>query len=224
MPEVIKMDIKDKLLYKIDKKTMESRVSKLKIGVIVAILIFIIYLLSISLTGIGNVGIFNPDSDLLNAHGLYENTNEIMISFSGSSNPYSDIQFEPGSYDEANNGYEKTLEIIKLLGKEINYLESIQYSNATDQKYVDLILKKQKLSLEWYKLELKRYELSRDFFSAVITDQFEFSNQKEEILKKQKDLKIDVAIENIFTYLKENPELKNRLQNLGLSGNYLGEK
>lgn len=218
------MDLKDKLFYKIDKENMNSRVSKLKIGVMVVILILIIYLLSISLTSTGNVGGSNSDSDLLSAYGLYEDTNEIMMNFSGSSNPYSDIQFEPGSYDESNEGYEKTLDIIKLLGEEINYLESIKYSNATDQKYVDLVIKKQKLSLDWYKLELKRYELTRNFYMGVITDQSGFSEQKNEIIQDQKVLKVDVAIENIATFLKQNPEVKDRVQNLGLSGNYLGEK
>jgi hypothetical protein len=217
------MDIKDKLFYKIDKETMDSRVSKLKIGVIVVILIFIICFLSISLTSTGNVGSSNSDSDLISAYGLYYDTNEIMINFSGSSNPYSDIQFEPGSYYEADEGYGNTLDIIKLLGEEISYLENIKYSNSTDQKYVDLILKKEKLSLDWYKLELKRYEVTRDMFSATI-DQAEFSEQKNKILQDQKNLRVDVAIENIATFLKQNPEVKDRLQNLGLSGNYLGDK
>ncbi|KZX16570.1 hypothetical protein MBCUT_07240 [Methanobrevibacter cuticularis] len=217
------MDIKDKLFYKIDKETMDSRVSKLKIGVIVVILIFIIYFLSISLTSTGNVGSSNSDSDLISAYGLYEDTNEIMINFSGSSNPYTDIQFKPGDYGEADEGYGITLDIIKSLGKEIDYLENIKYSNATDQKYIDLILKKQKLSLDWHKLELKRYELTRNFYIATI-DQDEFSEQENKILQDQKNLKVDVAIENIGTFLKQNPEVKDRLQNLSLSGNYLGEK
>ncbi|MDR0911194.1 MAG: hypothetical protein LBM96_01165 [Methanobrevibacter sp.] len=48
------MDIKDKLLYKIDKKTMESRISTLKIGVILATIFCIILLIIAGFNSMNN--------------------------------------------------------------------------------------------------------------------------------------------------------------------------
>lgn len=163
------------------------------------------------------------DTNLKEAYGLNEDANNKTMNMSGASNPY-DYPYTPNNYDEATKYYDNTKDITKLLRKEITYLENAKNSaNSSEEKeYIDLLIKEEKLDLKWQELELKRYQLNKDFFIATL-EHTKFIEERDNVIKEQKSLNVTKAIDDINYFLNKNPTFKGKLKELKVSRKYLGE-
>lgn len=168
------------------------------------------------------------DKNLKEAYGYYEARLDIGDEIKDI------VEDKPIVYYNDKNSADNTERIIKkadkqidLIDKEINSLEKAKkfVRNSIEKEYFELMLKGKKNSKKALLKQKEWYKLNLDYANGNI--QLDTLNSKQNKIKndmKDIDNLNDKGFDNIREFLIKNPELKDKLKNLGFENAYIGEK
>lgn len=168
------------------------------------------------------------DKNLKEAYGYYEARLDLFDEIDDiTENKYFVYYNDKNSADSTERIIKKIDKVIDLIDKEINSLEKAKKftQNPIEKDYIELLLKNKKNSKEGIKKLKEWYIINLDFTKGNIQlDTTKNKQKKIENDMKDIDNLNDKGFDNIREFLIKNPELKDKLKNLGFENAYIGEK
>lgn len=164
------------------------------------------------------------ESNLNAAHGYYQ---ERLIKMDESSAALPPTIRQNNGYDAEQ--MKKVMEIDKqseeLLNKEIDSLNEAKKNaiSNTPKEYIDLLIDSRESNQKYFETLLKLMETNLKFAQGTISlgEQNSLIGQySDELSSIEKDTS---KLDKIKTFLESNPDFKEKLVNMGLKGEYLGE-